>query len=104
MKFPKPVRKKKARKRRPDYAQWIVDTGRCEVCNVWPTDPDHEPGRGARGNVYHDDCYPLCRRHHVEKGQIGRDSFRARHNLPPYAEIVAKWQARYKQEVEQGVW
>jgi len=47
----------------------------CCVCGALNTEADHIITFGSGGPDDHVNLWPLCRYHHQEKGQIGRQSF-----------------------------
>jgi len=54
----------------------------CLVCGYKPVDPDHIRARGWRESKRNDYCaIPLCRRHHVERGQYGDKKFCATYQI-----------------------
>lgn len=48
---------------------------RCLACNRRGCDPCHLKTRGSGGDDSFENVIPLCRRHHVEQGQIGFKRF-----------------------------
>lgn len=52
-----------------------VKKDKCVVCKSTPVDPDHITTRGAGGGDTFDNVWPLCRRHHQERHQIGICTF-----------------------------
>lgn len=63
----------------------FVRQQRCAVCNVSPCDPDHFRTRGAHG--WNSWVWPLCRKHHVEKGNKGLRAFELIYGVS----AVGKW-------------
>lgn len=52
-----------------------VKKDKCLVCKQTPVDPDHITTRGAGGDNSPSNLWPLCRRHHAERHQIGICTF-----------------------------
>lgn len=75
--FPKPKRK---------VDRDFLDTFHgmhCLACGRRGCDPAHVKTRGSFADDDWDNVLPLCRRHHVEQGQIGWKRFSSKH--PPVA-------------------
>jgi hypothetical protein len=52
------------------------------LCKKHPADPDHLKARGWREGKRNDyTAIPLCRQHHVERGQIGNVKFCDKHSI-----------------------
>lgn len=52
-----------------------VREGRCVVCGVRGSDPDHIQTRGAGGGDTEDNLVPLCRKHHIQRHARGWSRF-----------------------------
>jgi len=64
----------------------IIDNAQC----AGPVDPEHLSTRGAGHGDTEDNVYPLCRWHHIEKGQIG------------IGKMVQKYRSFYEMLVSKG--
>ena len=70
--------KKPLRRIATDYLRF-VKTRPCAVCRRAASDAHHLVSRGAGGSDYK--AIPLCREHHAEIHQLGRQRFEERHGL-----------------------
>jgi len=65
---------------------------KCVVCSKTPCDPDHIQTKGAG----HDDAlkgiWPLCRKHHTEKGTIGLNKFVIKYPIAKYNLEANDWE------------
>lgn len=80
----------------------------CLVCGNTPSDNEHVRSRGAGGT--YKDIVPLCRTHHNERHQLGRDTFGEKYGkdfthevlLKKAAEIELQW-LNYEKEFIKGI-
>lgn len=87
--------------KRYGFKEWTRDQPCC-YCGDSPSDPDHNPTRGGRGNMDHDLVVPLCRACHTLKGAVGHDTFARTCLEREYREIVFENFGKYAADVMQG--
>lgn len=75
------------------FRRWVSAHCRCSVpgCDTRPVDPDHVRTRGAVGEVDENNVWPLCRAHHMERGQMGVTSFMANYGIDAFEIARAVW-------------
>lgn len=97
--------KKQKNIRNNEYLEWIKILP-CLVCTIkagyipsleFHSDPHHIPekGGGSIGLKTHDNrAIPLCRLHHMEYHNLGKETFREKYNLD-YEYIIHRLQEAY---------
>lgn len=67
---------------------------RCEVCGIAPSDPDHWPNKSQGGTD--DRVWPLCRKHHTERHNIGMRPFMHKYEVDPIQAMARLRERFYK--------
>lgn len=57
----------------------LIKSMPCAVCGDLPSDNAHVVSRGSGGTFK--DIVPLCRKHHLEQGNMGIDSFQRKYGI-----------------------
>ena len=88
-------RKRKAKRYERDFGDKadFVRAQPCAVCGQGPSDPHHEPPRGAGGRKA--DLTNLCRPHHAQRHRMGLRVFNEFHGLDLLSiakELEGRWQ------------
>ena len=63
----------------------------CVVCGTKPSDPDHVKTKGSGGDDVPENVWPLCRKHHDEKGK-GLTTFVEAHPHLAFVLINKGWE------------
>ena len=61
------------------YREFVCKHPCCAPRCFNPSEPHHLITKGAGGHDYF--CVPLCRNHHQEIGDCGRETFQKRHDI-----------------------
>ena len=72
---------KKPKRLVSDENKQAVSEQLCVVCGLWPVDVHHIRTRGSGGGDELSNLMALCRRHHVEIHQTGRETFMRKYKL-----------------------
>ena len=73
----------------PKYLEYIRSCP-CIICGYKEVDAHHVRHKGSGGTARKPDDYyalPICRLHHLENHQIGKDTFFERHGIDVFQEL-----------------